>query len=163
MLAVLAWADKAAGPVQARRHASKAWPAQPRQIMMDPAGMDGLGGLTGVAGHTDAGRKNTIFNPLQKPAEKMHQTPLQSAFWTIPKGGALGGVQSKPSQRMLTLVRISGIAWVLGVVCPPSSCRCLGALSQVYLVGGKAVVASREVTWARALHLASLLAQASPS
>ena len=35
---------------------------------------------------------NTIANPLQKHAEKMHQTPLQSAFSTIPRGG--GTLQS---------------------------------------------------------------------
>ena len=114
MPAMLALAGKAAGPGQARRHASKAWPAQPGLIMINMAGMAGLGGLTGVGGHIDAGDQlNIIFNPLQKHAEKMHQTPLQSAFSTIPRGEAFCRAQSKPAQRMLTLIRISGIAWVL--------------------------------------------------
>ena len=41
---------------------------------------------------TRGGQLNTISNPLQKHAEKMHQTPLQSAFSTIPRGG--GTLQS---------------------------------------------------------------------
>ena len=67
MPAMLAWAGKAAGPGQARRHASKAWPAQPGLIMIDMAGMAGLGGLTGVGGHIDAGR--TIKHNFQ-PSSK---------------------------------------------------------------------------------------------
>ena len=71
--------------------------------------------------------------------KKMHKTLFKAPFGRAQKGGALCRAQSKPSQRMLTLVWISGIARVWGVACPQSSRACLQAPSQGYPVGGKAI------------------------